>query len=49
VGRASSLIWESRVLYRISGKVVTEDETGQSAQDEEADRGLGWGSGYFKH
>lgn len=26
----ASLIWESRVLYRIVGKVVTEDEIGQS-------------------
>jgi hypothetical protein len=30
VGHSSSLIWESRVLYRITGTVATVDEIGQS-------------------
>ena len=30
MGHASSLIRKSRVLYRITGTVVTEDEIGQS-------------------
>ena len=30
MGCASPLIWESRMLYRISGRVVIEDEIGHS-------------------
>lgn len=30
MGHTYFLSWESRGLYRISGKVVTEDEIGQS-------------------
>jgi len=49
VGHASSLIWESRALYRINGTVVKEDEIGQSEPRIRKKRGLGWGIGNFKH